>query len=414
MKKFLLFFLTIFSITYYINAQTYGWVDISSNIPDFPYDTTIINSGADTIIAGLTDLYFINDLEGWISTWHPFSDTAAILHTSDGGETFDVQITQYPTGAIHMLNSMEGFSGGKSGRTYRTIDGGTNWIPIGTIGVPLRDIIFPPQPYDTGYVCGDNGKIFKVHSSGVISMNSNAGTTNLSSITFPNISEGWVCGGQVILHYSSNTWNGDQSYPSGFYSSIYFTDNINGWAVGDNGKIIHTIDGLNWVTQTNLNSNSLFNVFFLNNNEGWAVGVNGTVLHSLNSGTSWTVEGVGITDEFLSGIYFTSFTNGYVVGNDKTLLKYTEIIGIGEAVESLNFKIYPNPTQNKIQIQCSEFKTESGIIEILSLDGKKILEKEIESGIENIELALNNLKSGMYFCRISTDKKRTTKKLIIE
>jgi len=398
MKKLILLSILTLGIFTISHAQEYGWMNISNNVP------------GDSLYHDLSDVFFISEDEGWITS----SSHAEIYHTIDGGLTFDVQTTQLTTNAIYMLNANEGYCGGASGFIYRTTDGGDNWIFHATITSTLSDIAFPPQPADTGYACGDNGKIFKVFSTGMISMMSNIGSTNLASIIFPSPEEGWSCGEQVIVHYSTDSWDTDQSLPFAGYNAIYFTNNFSGWAVGDNGIIIFTSDGQNWTTQNNLNNNSLFDVFFLTQNDGWAIGVNGTILQTIDGGTNWNIEGAGLSTAFLRGVHFTSTTNGYVVGNLKTLLKYTEISGIGNAVEHLRFEINPNPTQNIIQIKCSAFKTESGIIEILSLDGKKILETEIETGIENIELDLNNLKSGMYLCKLSTDKKSSTKKLIIE
>ena len=67
-------------------GQSYGWKDISSNIPAFPYDT----------VATLTDVFFVNDNEGWITS----SSQAEIYHTSDGGVSFEVQTTEYHCNAI--------------------------------------------------------------------------------------------------------------------------------------------------------------------------------------------------------------------------------------------------------------------------------------------------------------------------
>ena len=187
--------------------------------------------------------------------------------------------------------------------------------------------------------------------------------------------------------------------------------------MGDDGIIYHTTDGgAFWAPQTNPDTQkrTLLCVFFLNSDEGWAVGFHGIILHTINGGAVWTIEGEGLTTAFLRGVHFTSATNGYVVGNKKTLIKYTGTTGIGDKTESLKFVIYPNPSQNKIHIRCSVFKTESGIIEILSLEGKRILEQEIEAGTENIELDLKNLKSGIYFCKLSTEKESITKKFIID
>jgi len=415
MKTIILFSILTFGLFSNSFSQEYGWKDINGNIPDFPFDTVYNNYG-DTIVALLTDVFFINDFEGWITTWHPLNDTAAILHTTDGGQTFEVQTTLYSCNTIHMLNENEGYAGGKSGFVYRTVDGGENWNFHGTTVSNLTDISFPPMG-NTGYCCGINGNIWSIDSCGVTKMTSNI-NGNLSSISFPISSEeGWVCGGDVLRHYKNSVWNGDQDYPSGGYNAIYMVDSLNGWIVGDGGIIAHTEDGHNWFEQTNPNPNQniFLDLFFLDENNGWAIGSGGTIVHTNNGGANWNVVAAGLSSNSLTGVHFTSPTNGYVVGDGKTLLKYTELSGTGSTiVETLKFEIFPNPAKNKIEIRCSEFKTESGILEILSLDGKIILKKEIETGIENIELELKNLKSGMYLCKLSTNKKSTTKKLIIE
>jgi photosystem II stability/assembly factor-like uncharacterized protein len=241
---------------------------------------------------------------------------------------------------------------------------------------------------------------------------------NLSSISFPvNSSEGWVCGGDLIRHYTSSSWSGDQDYPSGAYNAIHFVDNNNGWAVGDNGIIIHTNDGENWSTQQTNSAYILTDVFFLNTLEGWAVGSGGTILHTTNGGSAWSQEGTGLTASILTAVHFVSTINGnvgYIVGNGKALLKYGEILGIGDTKLPIEFELFPNPVIDILQIKCSDLKTENRTIQILSMDGKEVLKQEIEQGNENIEIDVSNLISGVYFCTMKTDKKSSTKKLIIE
>jgi len=394
MKKFILSIFA-FCLSTFAFAQQYGWKNISANVPGNP---------------DFSDVFFVSDDEGWISV----SSGPEIYHTTDGGKTFEIQTTQYPTEAIYMIDETEGYAGGTNGRVYRTTDGGDNWIAIGSIGVTLTDIAFPPNS-DTGYACGLSGQIFKVNQSGITNMNSYAGTVNLKSLIFPTKSEGWVCGESLILHFKNETWNADQLYPSGSYNSIFFVNNSLGWAVGDQGLIICTTNGgVNWSTQSNPDSRSLFKLSFLSNTEGWAIGIDGIILHTSNGGNNWDIEGAGLPTAFLRGVHFTSPTNGYVVGNGKTLLKYGEISGIGDNKKIINFEIFPNPTTNKIQIKCSEFKTESGTIEILSMEGKKLLKKEIGEGNEHLEIDVSNLASGVYFCTLKTNKGTATKKLIVQ
>jgi len=421
MKKILIALIigySFFSIT--CLAQTYGWMDISGNIPDFPYDTTIINNGQDTLLANLSDLYFINDNEGWITSWHPFNDTAAVLHTTDGGESFQVQITPFPCEAIWMLNENEGYAGGQSGFIYRTTNGGDKWIFHGTITTTLSDITFPPQPADTGYACGDNGKIYKVHSFGVISMTSNVGTTNMTSITFPTAEEGWSCGGQVIIHYIGGTWNGDQTYTSGWYSDVYFVNNTQGWAVGN--KIIHTLDGQNWITQVNHDSliSGLWDIFFLNENEGWFVGNIGQIQHTTNGGDSWTREFENYTNTFLTAVQFTISNNGYISGNEKTLLKYGEITSVknGEDLptEYSLSQNYPNPfnptTTIKYQIPELSFITLK-LFDVLGSEIATLVNEEKPIGNYEVEFNGSKLTSGIYFYRLQAGNFIETKKMVL-
>ena len=83
-----------------------------------------------------------------------------------------------------------------------------------------------------------------------------------------------------------------------------------------------------------------------------------------------------------------------------------------EQQDELN--IYPNPTAGKFRVQCSEFKVEDATIELYDLNGRKLLEKQISAGTENVEIDVSHLKNGIYFCRLVSEKYSATKKLIIQ
>jgi len=104
---------------------------------------------------------------------------------------------------------------------------------------------------------------------------------------------------------------------------------MNGWAVGDDGYIFHTIDGgSTWKHQTNpLNASGrirdLEDVFFVNDNYGWAVGEVNTIIRTTNGGLDWrqsTVSLPGITS-FLRCVFFINQNVGWVGGSDNVLLK---------------------------------------------------------------------------------------------
>jgi photosystem II stability/assembly factor-like uncharacterized protein len=397
MKKLLLLSTFAFGLFTFSLAQQYGWQDISANVPGDP---------------DFSGVYFVSDDEGWISV----SSGPEIYHTTDGGETFEIQETSLgtSTAAIFMIDENEGYTGGNSGFIYKTTDGGENWNFFGTMLANLADISFPPNG-DTGYACGINGNIWSISNTGVTKMNSGVPDTQ-TGISFPvHSSEGWVCGGSIIRHYIHEAWTAaDQDYPSGGYNAIYMVDSLNGWIVGDGGIIAHTSDGKNWFEQTNTSTKTLFDVFFLNTQEGWTIGSGGTILQTTNGGNTWNIVGAGLTTNSLTGVHFTSSTNGYVVGNGKTLLKYGEILGIGEDPEDLLFTIFPNPAKGKFGVQSLEFEVENATIELLDLNGRKLLEKQIPAGVGEIEVDVSNLQSGIYFCRLIAGNKSSTQKLLIQ
>lgn len=385
-------------------SQQYGWVDISNNLPS--------SNGTVT----LPDMHWISDNEGWICS----GLLGEIYHTTDAGQTFTTQTTQYSTYAIYMLNFQLGFAGGDQGIVYKTTNGGVDWITHGSIGGTLLDIDFPPNS-DSGYCCGYNGKIYKIKSSGVSSMSSGV-SSNLKSITFPG-SQGWVCGESVILHYNGS-WVGDQSYPTETYNAIHIVNNTTGWAIGDNGVIIKTTDGLNWNYQINPNTSNrtLNNLFFLNTNEGWAVGDNGVILHTTNGGIDWSIILNGWTNNMLLSVQFTSQTNGYILGNNKTLFKYGLLTDIEEQpTQPTEFKLeqnYPNPFNPFTTITYHLPKTTNVELKVYDVLGNEIatlVNEEKPAGVYNVEFESKSstLSSGIYFYKLTAGDFVSTKKMIL-
>jgi photosystem II stability/assembly factor-like uncharacterized protein len=385
-------------------AQQYGWVNISNNLPN--------STGTVT----LPDMYWINDNEGWICS----GINGEIYHTTDGGQNFTIQTTQYYTNAIHMLNSSEGYAGGLNGRVYRTTNGGGTWTVLGSIGSSLRSISFPPSS-TTGYCCGDIGKIYSITSTGVSSMSSGI-TSNLLSISFPSSSLGWTCGSSLILNYNG-IWS-QQDPPGGeAYNSIYMINNNTGWSVGANGVIVNTTDGgLNWNYQANpdTSNRTLLDVFFLNASEGWAVGYSGVILHTTNGGALWTIEGAGMTTNMLRSVQFTSSTNGYVLGNNKTLLKYTLATGInenGQIPASFNLEQnYPNPFNSETKISYSLAIPGQVKLTVCNMLGQQVavLDEGFKpAGNFSADFNGDGLPSGMYYYRLQCGDRNETRKMTL-
>ena len=71
--------------------------------------------------------------------------------------------------------------------------------------------------------------------------------------------------------------------------------------------------------------------------------------------------------------------------------------------------IYPNPVKDKLIIEGIDSKSEC---DVYTIDGKLVKKIQL-NGLYN-EVNVENLKSGIYFIRIKTDRELITRKIIIE
>jgi hypothetical protein len=80
--------------------------------------------------------------------------------------------------------------------------------------------------------------------------------------------------------------------------------------------------------------------------------------------------------------------------------------------------LYPNPASSVVNLQLPlkafGASQQSAFVEIYDLNGRKLLEKHFTAGTEEIEMDVGNLESGIYFCKIISEKGNATKKLIIQ
>ncbi|PLW94241.1 MAG: hypothetical protein C0591_13125 [Marinilabiliales bacterium] len=82
--------------------------------------------------------------------------------------------------------------------------------------------------------------------------------------------------------------------------------------------------------------------------------------------------------------------------------------------DNMQLRLHPNPATSIVTLQSSFFNQQSSFVGIYDLNGRQFLEKHFISGTETIELDISGLHSGLYFCRISSNKYSITKKLFIK
>ena len=113
--------------------------------------------------------------------------------------------------------------------------------------------------------------------------------------------------------------------------SVYFKGDY-GWAVGLNGTIFQNIDGVGttWYPLNNSGTDKqLLSVFFFDQLNGWIVGQEQTILHTSDGGSHWNSQYFTGSEHYFS-VYFTTLLNGWIAGaaNQYGVIKKTTDGGV--------------------------------------------------------------------------------------
>jgi photosystem II stability/assembly factor-like uncharacterized protein len=147
---------------------------------------------------------------------------------------------------------------------------------------------------------------------------------------FLNAQLGWAVGdsGTIIKTVDAgNTWNIINSNFTQKLNSVCFVNPNEGWAVGDSGIIIKTNDGgQTWNVQSIAFVDALNDVRFISPLRGWTVGESSMILYTNDGGQTWNQQAVNISGDVfaLNEIVFTDSLTGFVTGFAPSIFKTTD------------------------------------------------------------------------------------------
>jgi photosystem II stability/assembly factor-like uncharacterized protein len=150
-------------------------------------------------------------------------------------------------------------------------------------------------PVDTtyAYVVGTGGRFWKTTSGGRV-------------LTTAPYSDGWI---EDLTNVTTDL------------NDCWFTDTISGYAIGNAGTIIKTIDGGdNWTTITSPSTVNLNAMAFTNDNSvGYIAGNSGKVFKTTDSGATWLECGNTYTTQALNDVFVLSADTVWITGNSKVI-----------------------------------------------------------------------------------------------
>ncbi len=375
-------------------------------------------------------------------------------------------VNGYASSAIHVLNDTQLYIAGSNpsvsvnfGTGYSSLDNGNNWSEF-TFGINAgwgREIFYTHQ--DTGYFVSQNFGILKTINGGVNwnNVSLNAISNKCAEFIDGNIFYVGKSNGNIEKTINGGANWSIQNTPSSFgINRICFIDINIGYATSEAGIILKTTDGGNNWTQVlsgvtyNLNeidfpqadtgfvlernnistnstrllktmdggaswneytpttSNLLYGLKMINTLEGYIVGENSTVLKTTDGGQNWISLTTNIPPgQILSNIFITS-SNIYVSGEG--VYKSTLTTGISNRNSNKindDVSIFPSPTISKLFIN-----TNNNIeyISITDLSGRIL--KSYGNNLH--ELDVSNLNSGVYFIQLYNNEKVIVRKFIKE
>lgn len=237
----------------------------------------------------LNAVWFTDADSGWA-----VGNAGTALHTIDGGNTWRL----IPTGAGENLMGVTfafadtGWIVGSSGAILRTVNWGATWSKQNPTSFTLRGVSFAGTR--RGWAVGDNGTILGTVDRGLSwSLESPVTSQSLRAVKRRSQFVALAAGLQGVTPRTRDVsslpvWSLQNSGATNQLGGVACPGDSLCFAVGFNGSglVLRTDDaGATWQSQPVPASNPLNAVFFVDALRGWAVGDNGRIVHTGSGGT---------------------------------------------------------------------------------------------------------------------------------
>lgn len=189
----------------------------------------------------------------------------------------------------------------------------------------------------TGYAVGLFGRIVKFKNGGETWEYPTSNTNyRLTDVEFVNASTGYLVGAQGIMKKTTDagsTWTTINTNTLNQFNDFYSIGQNDLYAVTHNGLIYESHDAGNTWGTMNPQHQNLNGIYFGSLNTGYVVGDDKLIIRTTDGGTTWEEVVPPIPNYNLTKVYFTSVNKGFIIGERGTLLTTTDG---GDSWTSLN------------------------------------------------------------------------------
>jgi photosystem II stability/assembly factor-like uncharacterized protein len=321
----------------------------------------------------LNDVFFVTDEEGWAA-----GAKGTIIHTSDGGRTWEAQVGGDPQADeadfndLRFVNPTTGWvAGGSESGVQRKLLGtrdGRTWQQVGVLGDPVRvyrDYAFSSP--SNGISVNDSGHILRTvdggkswNQVGECKARVNVGgvfkehTCALKQVVFASPDVGYASGGAldstlVVMKTVDGgaTWTvafaeAGIAHPDEMHidQSLAFTSETNGVVRLVSKKLLVTSDG--GKTWTAAPTTVAGTVRFADPQVAWAIAGSYRIdlAYTTNGGTSWTKRQIEFP-AIVKGFALPSRQRGYVVGESGMVFRYRVVPATYKAANLIDAPAMP-------------------------------------------------------------------------
>ena len=368
---------------------------------------------------------FANENTGWaISYSTSTSDTAYIIHTTNGGINWHIQFRgDVGLYCIDVLDDNTCYAGGADTSGFalflRTTNGGLNWESIIVSNILIMTEMFFVNE-NAGYACDGFFGGVKLTTNGGISWTDRSSGLHISmprALYFLNQDTGY-CGGSFKIFKTVNAGVNWFELP-GFSAvgnrnplRLQFTDNNHGWAgLTDNGVGITTNGGVNWslAIPSPLFSYEMRGLAFANDSVGWVGNdIGPRIFRTRDGGYSWIEQNSQVWGSWSISLLDTlRGWTGYLGISKTTNGGLTYIGGLSNETPG-TFELYqnhPNPFNSSTVIRFTIKQSSEAEIAVFDMLGRQVFrwpgEGILQAGTYEYSFTGDNLSSGVYIYRLT-------------
>lgn len=149
-------------------------------------------------------------------------------------------------------------------------------------------------------------------------------SNDLEAVHFINQNEGWAVGRQGKIVHTTNagaTWSLQNSGTTEDLNKVHMVNASFGVAVGDHGVAVK-YNGSTWSALSTGTTRDLYGVFFLDATNGWISGDWAVIRKTTNGGSSFSAESTSALSNTFSDLHLFDASNGWAVGSTGAVWKY--------------------------------------------------------------------------------------------